>query len=61
MRNIIGGGVVTLKPIGGIVTNNPTLTQEMINLQKARAAEASKQATENDNYLRAKPCQPNPR
>ena len=61
MRNIVGGGIVTLKPIGGIVTNNPSVTQENINLQAARKAELTKQAIENDNYLRAKPCQPNPR
>lgn len=53
MRNIIGG-IVTIKPVGNIVTNNPVQ-------QPTPPPQPNVRKQEDDNYLRAKPCQPNPR
>jgi hypothetical protein len=43
---IVAGGITTLKPIGGLVTNNPGMTDAQIQAQQQAAVEraAAKQA-----------------
>ena len=43
---IVAGGITTLKPIGGLVTNNPGMTDSQVQAQQQAAVEraAAKQA-----------------
>jgi hypothetical protein len=40
---IVAGGIVTLKPVGGIVSNNPAMAQAQIEAQQQREAQRQAQ------------------
>ena len=46
---IVAGGITTLKPVGGLVTNNPAMTDAQVQQQQAAAqarAEAKQSAVD---------------
>ena len=51
---IVAGGIVTLKPVGGIVSNNPAMAQAQIEAQQQREAQRQADIAERTPHMYSK-------